>query len=327
MKSRLILATNFLGKIPMHKILITGGLGYIGSTLVPYLLQIGHQVTVVDSGVYGSDSLISCAKYPNFSFVRGDVRDLGLMKRLIKDSDIIIPLAALVGAPLCDRDPFGAKSINRDSVLSLFQLASTDQLIIMPTTNSAYGTSTGNDMLDETAPLNPISEYARGKVEIEKSLMERKNAISFRLATVFGASPRMRTDLLVNDFVYRAYNDGLIVLYEADFKRNYIHVSDVARAIEYAISNSSTFLGNIYNVGLSSANLSKRELCDKIKTFFPRLNVFEGTDNKDPDQRNYLVSNRKLESTGFFPQMSIEDGIRELLCLYSMIRNNKYGNV
>ena len=311
----------------MYKILITGGLGYIGSTLVPHLLERGHSVTVVDSGIYTTDSLITCAKYTNFLFIRGDVRDLELMKQLVKKVDIIIPLAALVGAPLCDRDPFGAKSINRDSVISLFNLASNNQLIIMPTTNSAYGTSKGEIMLDENAPLNPISEYARGKVDIEKFLMDRDNSVSFRLATVFGASPRMRTDLLVNDFVYRSYFDNLIVLYEGDFKRNYIHVRDVARAIEFAISDSARFVGNIFNVGLSSANISKRELCEKIKIFIPKLSIFEGFDNKDPDQRNYLISNSKLESTGFIPKVTIEEGIKELLRLYSMIKNIKYGNV
>jgi nucleoside-diphosphate-sugar epimerase len=311
----------------MYKILITGGLGYIGSTLVPQLLERGHSVTVVDSGIYTTDSLITCAKYTNFSFIRGDVRDIELMKQLVKKVDIIIPLAALVGAPLCDRDPFGAKSINRDSVIALFNLASNNQLIIMPTTNSAYGTSKGEIMLDENAPLNPISEYARGKVDIEKSLMDRENSVSFRLATVFGASPRMRTDLLVNDFVYRSYFDNLIVLYEGDFKRNYIHVRDVARAIEFSISDSATFVGNIFNVGLSSANISKRELCEKIKIFIPELNIIEGFDNKDPDQRNYLISNSKLESTGFIPKVTIEEGIKELLRLYSMIKNIKYGNV
>jgi nucleoside-diphosphate-sugar epimerase len=311
----------------MYKILITGGLGYIGSTLVPHLLERGHCVTVVDSGIYTTDSLITCAKYDKFSFIRGDVRDLALMKQLVNTVDIIVPLAALVGAPLCDRDPFGAKSINRDSVIDLFNLASKNQLVIMPTTNSAYGTSKGEIMLDENAPLNPISEYARGKVEIEKSLMDRENSVSFRLATVFGASPRMRTDLLVNDFVYRAYFDNQIVLYEGDFKRNYIHVRDVSRAIEFAISDTTPFKGNIFNVGLSSANISKRELCERIKIFLPKLNIFEGFGNKDPDQRNYLISNSKLESTGFIPNITIEDGIKELLRLYSMIKNIKYGNI
>jgi nucleoside-diphosphate-sugar epimerase len=242
---------------------------------------------------------------------------------ILKQADIIIPLAAYVGAPLCDRDPVGASSTNKDAIFMMMKYLSQEQIVLMPTTNSAYGTG---DYCDENSPLNPISRYAKDKVEVEKVLMEHPNATSFRLATVFGMSPRMRIDLLVNDMTYRAVNDGFVVLFESHFKRNYIHVLDVCQAFTMALENKN-MRGQIYNIGLSSANVSKRELCDTIKKYVPRFEIVEAEIGKDKDQRNYMVSNEKIEKEGFKPNFDLDMGIQELLKGYAMLKNTKYGNV
>jgi nucleoside-diphosphate-sugar epimerase len=249
------------------------------------------------------------------------------MKPLIKEADVIIPLAALVGAPICNQDPVGATTINHDSIIMMLKLVSKQQLILMPTTNSAYGSGDKNNFCTEESPLNPISRYAIDKVEIEKSLMEHPNAISFRLATVFGMSPRMRIDLLVNDFTYRAVYDGFVVLFESHFKRNYVHVKDVSRVFQHAILNHDKMKGQIYNVGLSEANVSKWELCERIKNHLPNFTYLEAPLGKDPDQRNYIVSNQKLESTGYKTAFSLDHGLEELIKGFTMIKNTKYGNV
>jgi nucleoside-diphosphate-sugar epimerase len=241
----------------------------------------------------------------------------------MKDADIIIPLAAYVGAPFCDRDPIGATTTNKDAIFMMMKYLDKDQVVIMPTTNSAYGTG---DNCTEESPLNPISRYAIDKVEVEKVLMNHSNATSLRLATVFGMSPRMRIDLLVNDMTYRAVYDGFVVLFESHFKRNYIHVRDVVQAFKMAIAQE-TMRGQIYNVGLSSANVSKRELCDIIKTYVPRFEIVEAEIGKDKDQRNYVVSNEKIELEGFKPNYDLSNGIQELLKGFTMIKNTKYGNV
>ena len=309
------------------KILVTGGAGYLGSTLVPELLDLGHQVTIVDNFIYKQSSLNHVCHKSNFKVVKGDVRIESIMKPLIKDADVIIPLAALVGAPICNQDPVGATTINHDSIILLLKLISKNQLILMPTTNSAYGSGDKNNFCIEESPLNPISRYAIDKVEIEKSLMQHPNAISFRLATVFGMSPRMRTDLLVNDFTYRAVYDGFVILFESHFKRNYIHVKDVSRVFQHALLNHDKMCGQIYNVGLSEANVSKWELCERIQKHIPSFTFLEAPLGKDPDQRNYIVSNEKLELTGYKTTFSLDHGIEELIKGFTMIKNTKYGNV
>ena len=310
-----------------HNILVTGGAGYLGSILIPELLQSGNRVTVLDNFTYKQNSLAHVCNDSNFQVVKGDVRLKKTLVPLLNDVEIIIPLAALVGAPLCDRDPINARTINRDSMLALFEWAQDKQYILMPTTNSAYGTGDENNFCSENSELHPISKYAQEKVEVEKALMSRSNSISFRLATVFGMSPRMRIDLLVNDFVYRAVHDRFIILFESHFKRNYIHIRDVARAFLHAIKNRDDMKGEIYNVGLSEANLTKRELCERIQKQVPNFIFQEALIGKDPDQRNYIVSNEKIEKTGFKPTHSLETGIQELIKGYSMLQNTRYTNV
>ena len=296
-----------------YNILITGGAGYIGSILTPLLLANGHKVTVIDNYKYNQSSLTTSIINKNFNLIKEDCRNIKVLKSVIKKFDIIIPLAAYVGAPLCNKDPWAASSINKESIISLFKILSKKQLVIMPTTNSAYGTGNKDNYCDENSKLKPLSLYAKEKVEIEKILMNRENSISFRLATVFGMSPRMRLDLLVNDFTYKALKDKSIVLFESHFKRNFIHVRDVADVFNLAINNSDNFVGNIFNVGLSDANLSKYELCKLIKKFLPSFEIYKSSSGKDPDQRNYLVSNKKIENKGFKSKVSIEEGINELI--------------
>ncbi|KPA90024.1 MULTISPECIES: NAD-dependent epimerase/dehydratase family protein [Pseudomonas] len=308
-------------------ILVTGGAGYLGSTLVPALLAAGHKVTVLDNFLFKQASLNHVCHDPNFTVVRGDIRLESVMAPLLSKADVVIPLAALVGAPICNADPVGASSINHDAIKLMLRLMSPQQLVLMPTTNSAYGTGDADNFCNEDSPLRPISQYAKEKVEVEKHLMQRENAISFRLATVFGMSPRMRTDLLVNDFTYRAVYDRFVVLFESSFKRNYIHVRDVARVFLHGLENFSSMKGEVYNVGLSDANISKRELCERIQAHIPDFVFLEAPVGKDQDQRNYVVSNAKVEATGFCPIMSLDDGIRDLIKGFTMIKNSVYGNV
>ena len=310
-----------------HKILVTGGAGYLGSTMVPELLKAGNQVTVLDNFFYHQNSLAHVCHETNLKVINGDIRLKDVMTPAMSEADIIIPLAAFVGAPLCNKDPVGATTINRDAILMMLELANDDQAILMPTTNSAYGSGSDNNFCDEESELHPITQYAKEKVEIEKVLMDRKNSISFRLATVFGMSPRMRIDLLVNDFTYRAVHDKFIVLFESHFKRNYIHVRDVTRVFLHGIANFDSMRGNIFNVGLSEANLSKKELCEAINIHAPDFMFMEAPIGKDPDQRNYIVSNEKIEGTGFKPAHSLDAGIQELIKGYTMIKNTKHGNV
>ena len=308
-------------------ILVTGGAGYLGSTMVPDLLAADHKVTVLDNFMFKQSSLNHCCYHPNFNVVKGDIRQKDTMSKLMKEADIIIPLAALVGAPLCNLDPIGATTINHDAIELMLKLLSKDQIVLMPTTNSAYGTGDKDNYCNEESPLRPISQYAIEKVNIEKKLMQHSNAISFRLATVFGMSPRMRIDLLVNDFTYRAVNDGFVVLFESHFKRNYIHVRDVSRVFQHALNNHENMKGEIYNVGLSDANVSKKELCQHIQKQLPNFIYIDEQIRKDPDQRNYIVSNEKIEATGFRTEFSLDLGIKELIKGYTMINNSQYGNI
>jgi nucleoside-diphosphate-sugar epimerase len=311
----------------MNNVLVTGGAGYIGSILSEFLLDLGFKVTVLDNFMYKQASLNHLCHNPRFNVVNGDIRNLAHIQPLLKDADIIIPLAALVGAPLCNKDVVGADTTNKEAIFMMLDKISKEQRIIMPTTNSAYGSGDENNLCTEESPLSPISKYAIDKVVVEQMFMQRENSISYRLATVFGMSPRMRTDLLVNDLTYRAVNDGYVVIFEGHFKRNYIHVRDVCDAFIHAIYNFDTMKGQIYNVGLSSANVSKLELCEIIKKHVPGFSIVEGEIKKDPDQRNYIVSNAKLEATGFEPMYDLDSGIMELLTGYRMIKNNIYGNV
>lgn len=310
-----------------YDILVTGGAGYLGSTLVPALLQAGHRVTVLDNFLFRQTSLNHVCHDPNFQVVKGDIRVESTIAPLLKKADIVIPLAALVGAPMCSADPVGAKTVNHDAILMMLRLMSRQQRVLMPTTNSAYGSGDENNFCTEESPLKPISIYAREKVAIEGELMQRENAVSFRLATVFGMSPRMRIDLLVNDFTYRAVHDRFVVLFESQFKRNYIHVRDIARVFLHGIANFEAMRGQIYNVGLSEANVSKRELCERIAKHVPDFTFIDAPVGKDPDQRNYIVSNAKIERTGFQPAVSLDAGIAELVKGFAMIKNTVHGNV
>jgi nucleoside-diphosphate-sugar epimerase len=310
-----------------YNILVTGGAGYLGSILVPDLLGLGHKVTVLDSFMYKQASLNHICNHPNFSVIKGDVRVESTVAPLLKNADVVIPLAALVGAPLCRQDPVGATTTNRDAITTMIKLLSTQQLVVMPTTNSAYGTGDVNNLCTETSELRPMSQYAKEKVEVESMLMERENSISFRLATVFGMSPRMRIDLLVNDFTYRAVVDGFVVLFESHFKRNYVHVRDVSRAFQHAVKSFESMKGEIYNVGLSEANVSKKELCQIIQKLIGTFVSIDAPIGKDPDQRNYIVSNQKIEATGYRATVTLEAGIKELVKGYTMLKNSQYGNV
>jgi len=311
----------------MLKILVTGGAGYLGSTLVPELLAAGHRVTVLDNFLFKQASLNHVCHHAGFSVVKGDIRVQDTVVPLLKSADVVIPLAALVGAPLCSLDPVGASSVNHDAITMMLRHLSKSQIVLMPTTNSAYGTGDRNNFCTEDSPLRPISKYARDKVQVEQALMQHPNAISLRLATVFGMSPRMRIDLLVNDFTYRAVHDRFVVLFESAFKRNYVHVRDVARAFQHALANFERMKGQIYNVGLSEANVSKRELCERIHKQVPDFVFLEAPVGQDPDQRNYIVSNAKIEATGFRTAFPLDAGIAELVKGYTMLKNSQYGNV
>lgn len=309
------------------RILVTGGAGYIGSVFVPELLSRGHYVTVIDNFMYKQPSLAGVISNSNLDLVYGDIRDYSLMKKYVSNADVVIPLAAIVGAPACAKDPLTASSINKDATIWLFDQLSKDQQIIMPTTNSAYGSGDKNNYCDESSPLNPLSLYAKDKVVVEKHLMERELATSFRLATVFGISPRMRLDLLVNNFVHRAMTDKFVILFEGHFKRNYVHVRDVSRAFTFAVENPDKVVGDIFNFGLSEANISKQELCKAIQEVIPEFTFLDAPLAKDPDQRNYIVSNAKIESRGIKAEVSLSEGIRELVKGLKMFEQFPFSNL
>jgi nucleoside-diphosphate-sugar epimerase len=311
----------------LKNILVTGGAGYVGSVLVPVLLQNGHKVTVIDNFLYKQPSLASVVSNKNFSLVYGDVRDKELMSKHISGADIIIPLAAIVGAPACLKDPQMASSVNKDSMIWMFDKISSSQQILMPTTNSAYGSGDENNYCDEESKLNPLSLYAKDKVHVEKYLMEKENATSFRLATVFGISPRMRLDLLVNNFVQRALTDRFVILFEGHFKRNYVHVKDVVDAFVFGVNNLDKVKGQIFNFGLSEANISKQQLCERIKNQLPDFTFQDAPLAKDPDQRNYIVSNKKIEAIGMKAKVTLDEGISELIKGLGMFTSYPYTNL
>jgi nucleoside-diphosphate-sugar epimerase len=307
-------------------VLITGAAGYLGSVLCERLLQAGHRVTALDNLLYGQQGPFHLCAQNHFEFVFGDVRDEALLRSLVKDADVLIPLAALVGAPACDRDPHMARAVNLDAPVLLSRLRSSSQLVIFPTTNSGYGTKSGESFCTEDTPLEPISLYGRTKVQAEAELLEKPNVITLRLATVFGMSPRMRLDLLLNHFVYAAATDGYIVIFEKDFKRNYIHIRDVADCFLHAIENAGKMAGRPYNAGLDEANHSKEQLALKVKEHVPGFYIDFASVRSDPDKRNYVVSNERLRDAGFAARRSLDDGIRELLKGYRMMPRSIHKN-
>lgn len=305
----------------MKKVLITGGAGYIGSILTEKLLENDYAVTVLDNLAYKQISLTTFCHNKNFSFCYGDVRNKDLLMSLLSQNDIIVPLAAIVGMPACKKDPMLTKAINHDQITNIINLLSRDQMLIVPNTNSQYGSS--DVPITEESPFKPLSLYAKTKCDAENELLNSGNGISMRLATVFGVSYRQRMDLLVNDFVYRAFVDRFLVLFESSFMRNYIHVRDVAKAFLHLINNYEKCNNNAFNVGLTSANMSKLDLALKIKEYIPSLSIIEDQFKEDFDKRNYVVSNEKLEKTGWYCDFSLDDGIVELIKAYEMISNFK----
>ena len=309
------------------KILITGGAGYIGSILVPDLLNLGHKVTVIDNFMFNQQSLLNCCNNKNLTIIRSDVRNKDNLLKHVVLNDCIIPLACLTGAPICNKDPFSAKQINYDHIKNITDIKSKDQMLIFPCSNSGYGVGQADVFCDENTPMKPVSLYGKLKVEIDKILLDRGDCITFRFATIFGISPRMRLDLLVNDFTYRALIDKTVVLFESHFKRNYLHVRDASKAFIHTIDHYEKMVGEPFNVGLSEANLSKKELCDEIKKEINDFQYVTSEIGKDPDQRNYVISNEKIEATGFTTSHSISDGIKELVKGFQVIRRNQYSNV
>lgn len=309
-----------------NRILVTGGAGYLGSVMVPALLSTGYNVSVVDNLMWKQSSLVDCCAYDGFRMLRGDCRDPALMREAMRDADVIVPLAALVGAPLCAGDAIGATTTNLDAIKLILSLRSPSQAILYPTTNSGYGVGEKGKFCTEESPLRPISLYGRTKVDAELAILDSTNVITFRLATVFGLSSRMRLDLLVNDFTYRAVTDRAVVVFEGHFKRNYIHVRDVARVFLHGLANFDAMKDCPYNVGLDDANLSKLELCKAIKQHVKSFVYLEAPIGEDPDKRDYIVSNARLAATGFVPEWSLDRGIRELITGYGILRNSIYAN-
>jgi nucleoside-diphosphate-sugar epimerase len=310
------------------RVLVTGGLGYLGSILCEHLLDAGHQVRAVDNLMYGQgqQGLFHLCAHPSFEFAKGDVRDETFLAAAVCDADVIIHLAAIVGAAACDRDPLLARSVNEGAVKLLMKLRSPRQLVIYPNTNSGYGVTSGATLCTEDSPLAPISLYGRTKVEAERVVLDQPYTIALRLATVFGMSPRMRLDLLVNHFVYAACKEGYLVIFEKDFKRNFVHVRDVADCFLHGIASAERMCGKAYNVGLDDANLSKAELALKVKQYVPKFYIHFAPIGQDPDKRNYVVSNQRLRHAGFAARRSLDDGIRELLKGYAMTGLGMYRN-
>jgi nucleoside-diphosphate-sugar epimerase len=306
------------------KVLITGGAGYLGSTLTKHLLEAGYSVTVLDNLMYDQVTLLHLFSNPKFQFELGDVRDKKLLQELVGLNDVIIPLAAIVGMPACKANPELTVAVNYQQVADIVDVLRDDQKLILPNTNSQYGSS--DSIITEESPFNPLSLYAKTKCDAENTMLEKGNGVSLRLATVFGVSPRMRTDLLVNDFVYKSVVDGYLVLFEAHFKRNYIHVQDIARTFQFIIENYDKCKGHAFNVGLSTANLSKLELAETIKKYIPSLVIKQDDFKEDFDKRNYIVSNEKLESLGWKPIYDLDYGIKQLMSAYKIVINKNNQN-
>lgn len=324
----------------MTRILVTGGAGFLGSVLARALLDCrtgeyvsatgqlpAHHVTVLDTFRHNDNSLAECCERPEFSVVRGDARDMRVVGPLVKEADVVIPLAAVVGFPACAADQQAATSTNLGAIADLMGLLSPQQMVIYPNTNSGYGTTKPGWECTEETELNPITLYGRTKAEAERIVLDRENSIALRFATLFGASPRMRIDLLVNDFTYRAINDHAVLVFEGHFRRNYLHVRDAASAFVHCINKFEGMRGQAYNAGLSSANLTKLELCAAIQRHIPHFVYVESAIGEDPDKRDYQISNAKIEATGWRAWRSIDNGVRELVKLFCTIRNTRYGNI
>jgi nucleoside-diphosphate-sugar epimerase len=301
------------------KILITGGAGYLGSVITKNMLDLGHEVTVLDNLLFNQISPLTYTYHKKYNFIYGDVRNKELLTKLVKSHDVIIPLAAIVGFPACKANPTLAWDINYNQIITIDNNLSNNQLILYPNTNSGYGIGEGQSECTEESPLKPISVYGESKCKSEALLLDQTSAVCFRLATVFGSSPRMRTDLLVNEFVYKAMTDKYIVVFEKHFKRNFIHIQDVANVFTHALNNYDAMKGNVYNVGLSDANLNKEELLEKIKLYIPDFAITYSDFYEDPDKRDYIVSNNKIESTGWLPDYTLDDGIVELMKTYQVL--------
>jgi len=299
------------------KILVTGAAGYIGSMLTTELVRLGYSVIAIDIQKYDKNSLSHLLFYKNFQFINADITKEIVIKKYIKNVDFIIPLAALVGAPLCEKFKKKAKKTNIDSIRIILKYIKHNQKIIYPTTNSGYGVGQKNKFCDENSPLKPISLYGATKAMAEKLIMEHNNSICFRLATVFGFSHRMRTDLLVNNFVMNAVKYKKLSIFEPHFRRNYVHIKDVVNAFIFAINNFNRLKNNIYNLGLSSANLTKIILAKKIKKVIKKLRIVIIKNVSDPDKRDYYVSNKKIEKAGFKPSVSLKEGIEELIKVFT----------
>jgi nucleoside-diphosphate-sugar epimerase len=309
------------------KILVTGGAGYIGSVLVPMLLQEGHEVTVIDNFMFNQTSLLDCCWNPKLEINRADVRNTKVLTEHVKKADVIFPLACLTGAPLCNQEPHSAQDVNYEAVKTIYDMKSPNQIMVFPNTNSGYGIGQEGIYCDEDTPLRPVSLYGKLKVELERYLLDSGESVTFRFATIFGVSPRMRLDLLVNDFTYRALTDRAVVLFEPHFKRNYLHVRDAARAFIHVMNQYDQMKGRPYNVGLSEANLSKEELCQVIQQQLPEFRYVISDIGEDPDKRNYIVSNQRIESTGYQTSVNLERGIAELIKGFQVIRQNQFANV
>ena len=311
----------------MNKVLITGGAGYLGSVLTKFLLEKDYKVTVIDNLMYNQNSLNDCCNFEKFDFINGDICDYSLINQNIAKNDIIIPLAAIVGAPACDKNTSLAKMVNYDAHINIIKNSSNNQKIIFPNTNSGYGIGKKDDFCDENSDLKPVSLYGKLKVDVEKAFLDNQNSVTLRLATVFGVSPRMRTDLLVNDFVLRSFKDGFLILFEENFRRNFIHIRDIANTFLFCIDNFEKMKSQAFNVGLSSANLTKRQLAEKIKVYLPNTFIHSSNIGKDPDKRDYIVSNKKLENLGWKPKFEIDYGIKELIKCYKFLDLKNHKNI
>ena len=308
----------------MKNILITGGAGYIGSVLVPELLKEGHKVCVYDSLLFGGNGLLSYFRDPNFTFVKGDIRDTKKLKPLLEDKDIIIHLAAIVGFPACRMNPQLAKDVNVQGTKNLIDVCDKNQIVFYGSTGSNYGAVT--EICTEETPLNPLSLYGETKTEAEQMLLNRNNTIAYRFATAFGVSPRLRLDLLVNDFANKCIRDGYLVVYEKNFMRTFIHVDDISRCFIFGMNNIDKMINNVYNVGDDSMNFSKEQVCNMIGS---KTNAFIHYEEigEDADKRNYVVSYDKISNLGFRTTITVEEGIDEVTeALKVTDFQNKYTN-